>query len=277
MPKSDFLKFKIGPERLDTARYNQLQASSGGISVRPDYQYANYHYEPEVEVEAEAIGGGGNGLNAAMSILGGGMDILQTALRSSQIEDVSRYDNALRDMRLIGMQDYGTYGQVMQDYDRLNASQLGVDAKDIRGMTTGQKVGSIASTTASGAMTGLTVGGPWGALAGAVVGAGAGVGGVVAGDQKAKREAMRLNYASEDAQLTGAINLSNAMENLQDYNYRKGVAHRVAEGGPIKRRQMSLKEFAATALKKPLPPKDYSRSGIVHKKCNGGTMIRIKR
>ena len=219
----------------------------------------------------------GLGVQAGLAILGGGMDILSTSLRSAQIADTSRYDNALSDMRQIGTQDYSTYGQVVSDYDRLLASQQNVDARDIRGMNTGQKIGSIASTTASGAMTGLTVGGPWGALAGAVVGLGSGVGGVVAGDQKAAREAMRLRYAQEDALMASTMNLNNAMEGLQDYNFRQGVAHRVAEGGPIERRQQSLKEFAANALRKPHAPEDYERNGIVRKKCDGGIMIRLKR
>ena len=220
-----------------------------------------------------------NGWGAALGILGGGMDLVNGAIRSAQIEDLTQYEDELSRMQQLGTQDYGNYGQVMQGYDQLMHTGYDVTADDIRGMNTGQKIGSIGTSTISGAMTGLQVSGgnPYAALAGAVVGLGSGVGGVVAGDQKAAREAMRLRYAQEDALMASTMNLNNAMEGLQDYNFRQGVAHRVAEGGPIERRQQSLKEFAANALRKPHAPEDYERNGIVRKKCDGGIMIRLKR
>lgn len=207
--------------------------------------------------------------------LGGITDILNNTFNMAQIADTSGMENQIAEVGQIGNQQYSSFDQLNSDYNRLAASPMNFDYKDIRGKTNGELVGGVLSSTMSGAATGLTVGGPYGALAGAVVGLGSGIGGVIAGNNEAKRKQAQLALDARVASETAQQNLSLANENMMDYNFRAGVSNRAKFGGQINR-EITIQEFAARALRKPKVRASEPR-GFVRQHTEGGTMIRFKR
>lgn len=212
---------------------------------------------------------------SAMSILGGATDMLNNAFNMSQIADTSKQQGMINDMDRIGSGSYGSFSQLGSAYDSLNAIQPDLGFDTIRGGSTGQRIGNVFSSTLSGAATGLTVGGPWGALAGAVVGLGSGVGGWLAGDAKARNEQRVLASQASQAQDAATSNLDAAGERLRDRQFRAGVVNSSSLGGKVER--PTVKDFAKRALRRPRQ-RDFVQSGrVVRQRCDGGTMIRIKR
>lgn len=217
---------------------------------------------------------------SALSILGGGMNILGNSLDIAKIGDTSQYDSAINSYNDVGRYGYTNLNQVADDYKRLgNLGNMSFDYDTIRGGSTGERVGNVLSSTLSGATTGLTVGGPWGALAGAVVGLGAGVGGWVAGNQKAKEAQHNYEVDQQYAMNTGYNNIQGNYQRFMRNNFLTGLkntwSNTSAEGGPIKRQQ-SLQEFTASIKK--ARRNDVTRSARIQRQyVNGGVRIKIKK
>ena len=216
------------------------------------------------------------GISGGLAVLGGLEDITSNALTASHINDTPHYDWQINQLSQIGNRNYNTYDDIVQDYS-LASITPNVDFDTVRGMSTGQKIGSVANSTLTGVSTGLTVGGIGGALAGAVVGLGGGLAGVLAGDANARLRIDELNTNAKIAQNKAMKNLFGATERLTDYNFRQAVSHIAKDGGKIKRKQMSIEEFAQMALSKPRMREHTVNTGIVREHCNGGTMIRFKK
>ena len=217
-----------------------------------------------------AVGGG-------LAIAGGITDILTNSFNMANINDTTAFQNQVDDIGRIGSSNYTSYDQLLSEYGKLSAAPGEFDYDEIRGGSTGERIGGVLSSTLSGATTGLTVGGPWGALAGAVIGLGAGVGGWIAGDYAADIEKQRLELQSKQNARIASMNLNAAGENIRNYDFRAGVARRAADGGKIERKEQSLQDFAARVLKKRNLNDITRRVGFVRQHCDGGTMIRIKR
>ena len=216
------------------------------------------------------IGGG-------LSALNGGLQLATGAITSARVNDMPQYDWQINQINQAGQGNYYSFDQLAQGYNTIDSIMPDIDFDDIRGMNTGQKIGSVGNLALSGATTGATIGGPWGALVGGVAGLGAGIVGVFAGDAEAERKKRIYENEAMLAQANARTNLNAAHERLTDYQFRSGVAHAVAEGGRIERKKQSLQEFAARALRKPQAREMEPFSGITHSKCKGGTMVRIKR
>lgn len=219
---------------------------------------------------SSAIAGG------IMAGLGGITDILNNTFNMAKIADTSGMENQIAEVGQIGNQQYSSFDQLNSDYNRLAASPMNFDYKDIRGKTDGELVGGVLSSTMSGAATGLTVGGPWGALAGAVVGLGSGIGGVIAGNNEAKRKQAQLALDARVASETAQQNLSLANENLMDYNFRAGVSNRAEFGGRFDR-GITIQEFADRVMRKPRRMESPRTSSIIRLHGEDGTIVRIKR
>lgn len=216
------------------------------------------------------------GISGGLAVLGGLEDIASNALKASHINDTPQYDWQINQLSQIGNRNYNTYDDIAQDYS-LASLTPNVDFNTVRGMSTGQKIGSVATSTITGATTGLSVGGPWGALAGAVVGLGGGLAGVFAGDANARQKVDELNTNAKIAQNRAMKNLSGATERLTDYNFRQAVSNIAKDGGKIERKQMSIEEFAQRALSRPRMREHTVNTGFVREHCKGGTMIRFKK
>lgn len=108
-----------------------------------------------------------------------------------------------------------------------------VSWKDIRGGSTGQRIGNTLSAVGSGAGAGATVGGPIGAIVGGVVGLGSAIGGWLGGNRKAKKKAKKFNKQIEAANEKNLVALEDKAEAIDTQNDLMAMANFSAYGGPI--------------------------------------------
>lgn len=202
--------------------------------------------------------------------LGGLTGIASTTLQSARINDTPEFDRQVADLYNIGTASYYNPQQLADEYARMSFVP-NQSLEQIRGMNGWQKAGAIGSSTLQGALTGASVGGIWGAVAGAGVGLLSGVGGVVAGDINARNKYNFNNISAELATNAAQANTGAASETLRRQQARERELNSNAKGGKIERRQLDIQEFANLVLKR----KTGSPS-LVHQKCKGGTMVRIK-
>ena len=253
-----------------TAALNALRGFGENSFDDPNVYRAN-----EAALKASrgsAVAGGVTaGLEGLTGIVGGGILGAQT---DSSVVD--RYQNEIDDINAIGRNGYSSFDQLASDYARLDNANTELSYDDIRGMNTGQKIGSVATTTLAGAAAGTSIMPGWGTLAGAVAGLGAGLGGIFAGDAKARNQKQNLEFNARMALDNATTNLNAASERLNDYQFRSGVSNRAAQGGKIQRRQMSLKEFADMVMENRTRHDSTRSAGIIRQHCKGGTMVRIK-
>ena len=212
---------------------------------------------------AGGILAGLNGLTTIVSNIG----------QARKINDTSAYEGMIDDLYNAGNQNYNNYAQLSNDY-----AQLGyipdISAEEIRGMTTGQKIGNVGSSTLSGAMTGWQVGGVYGAIAGAAIGLGSGIGGVLAGDARARNKELALKNNALTASEVSRANMMSAHERIGDNMHRQNVANVVANGGSLKKQ--SITEFADSILSNRNSRKERNAQRITRTKGEGGTIIRIR-
>lgn len=233
-------------------------------------------YLDQYRKASSGIGRANAAIGGVMTGIGGAEQILSNAFTASRVNDVPQYDWSINQLGQIGNGSYNSFEELSRDY----ANSLffpDIQYDDIRGMNGWQKAGNIGTSALSGATTGLTVGGPWGALIGGLIGAGAGAIGVIAGDINAGRKEEDYRSRALLAQGDAQSNLNAAHERLTDYRFRSGVAHAVANGGNIQRGRQTLQQFAKKVLKEYNTRDSSVPDSIIHRKCKGGTMVRIKR
>jgi hypothetical protein len=219
-------------------------------------------------MKGSAIAGG------ALSALSGISNIAGNVSRASQIADTSGIWNQIDDVSRIGAYNYNNFAQLANDYDNANFN-VDIDYDDIRGMSTGAKIGNVGGSVASGAISGFQAGGLWGGIIGAAAGLGAGLGGVFAGDHRARIEENALKGQAVAAMDMAHQNLDAAHERISENNNRYNMVNAVAKGGQIQRRRQSILEYANKVTRTPVQ-REHRTSGIVSMKCNGGVMVRLK-
>lgn len=214
------------------------------------------------------------GIGMGLSALQGIDSLASQAVNNSRINDQSQYYNMLDGISRVGTGNYNDYGQLMNEQQRLgNVGSQEYD--DIRGMTGAQKVGSIASST----LTGLTAGsafGPVGTAVGAGIGFLSGAISTMTGDANARSEYEFGNAIRKQAIAQGQENVNAAKNYMDMTNSHRNIMRSRAEGGKIEKKQLTVKEFADLVLNRQRSNDSSRSAGIVHRKCNGGTMVRIK-
>lgn len=263
--------------------YNQSFAGSYSNAARmrgllkdADYRKDNNISDANAEAydnalraqQSQAVAGG------IVTGLTGATTLLSNAFKDAQIRDTSMQEGIISDLNRAGNYNYNNYEQLANDYVQTDFNpQFGY--QDIRGMTTGQQIGSVGTSTLSGAMTGLQVGGPWGALIGGVVGLGTGLGGVLAGNAAAHAKQDQLNLEADLAADASRQNFAAAHERIGDNIHRQNAINAVAEGGPIKRQQ-SIKEYADRVLGHKAMQRERRPSNVQRIMTNGGCVYRVK-
>jgi hypothetical protein len=218
----------------------------------------------------------GSGIESGLAILNGATGIINNFQQLNSIADTSQQQHQIDQMGSLGRYNVNSFDAINNQYGQLDQMQPNLDYDTIRGGSTAERIGGVASSALTGATTGFQVGGLYGAVAGGVLGLGAGIGGWLSGDQKAEDELKRLQVERDITQGKALQNINARMEELADYNFRNEVPRVRAEGGKIERKQTSLKDFADSISKR--QRSDTTRSaGIVREYCNGGVKIRIKR
>ena len=217
--------------------------------------------------QGQAVAGG------IITGLTGATTLLSNAMKDAQIRDTFMQERQIADLRNAGNYNYQNYDQLANDYASTNFNpQINYD--DIRGMSEGQQIGSVATSALSGASTGLQIGGPWGALIGGVVGLGTGLGGVLSGNDTAKTKLRSLQLQSGIAASTARQNFAAAHERIGDNIHRQNAVNAVARGGKIQ----TIKEYAdKVLLHKPKMRSHNGFSNISRIKGEGGLTIRFKK
>lgn len=222
----------------------------------------------------------GQKANAVMSGILTGVNGLAgigaNAISSASLNDTSYYDAQLDNAERFGNHNYGSYAQLNNDIiNQPNVSPLSY--QDIRGMSTGQQIGSVLSSGLTGANAGAQIGGLPGALVGGAVGLVGGIGGVLAGNANA--EAKQNYYASKAAQANAISNLNTqaAHERIADTENRYKIARVVARGGQIERKRESIQDFASRVLRAPINQMRTKPADIVRTYEDGGVRIKIRR
>lgn len=108
-----------------------------------------------------------------------------------------------------------------------------VSWKDVRGGSTGQRIGNTLSAAGSGAAAGASIGGPIGAITGGVVGLGSAIIGWLTGNSKAKRKARKFNKQINAANEKNMVALENRAASIDTQNDLNMLANFSAYGGPI--------------------------------------------
>lgn len=264
--------------------YNQSFAGSYGNAARmrgllqeQDYLDKNKISKENAELyddalraqQGQAVAGG------IIAGLTGATTLLSNAFKGAQIRDTSMQENQIADLSRAGAYNYNNYDQLANDYAQTNFGGPNISYQDIRGMTTGQQIGSVGTSTLSGAMTGLQIGGPWGALAGGVIGLGTGLAGVFSGNAAARTKQESLNIQAQLAGDAAQANFAAAHERIGDNIHRQNAVNAVANGGPIRRRQ-SIKEYANKVLGQKAMQRERRPSNVQRIMKNGGCVYRVK-
>jgi len=219
--------------------------------------------------QGQAIAGG------IVTGLTGATTLLSNAYKDSQIRDTSMQEGQIADLARAGAYNYSNYDQLANDYAQTNFGGPNINYQDIRGMTTGQQVGSVATSALSGAATGLQIGGPWGALIGGAVGGLTGLGGVIAGNRATETRRQTLALQADLAADSAQRNFEAAHERIGDNIHRRNAVNAVAEGGQIRRQ--SIQQFANRVLKKgAVMQRDRKPSNVQRIMTNGGCVYRVK-
>ena len=207
--------------------------------------------------------------------LTGATALLSNAAKDAQIRDTSMQEGIISDLNRAGNYNYNNYDQLANDYAQTNFNpQFGY--QDIRGMTTGQQIGSVGTSALTGASTGMQIGGPWGALVGGIVGLGTGLGGVLAGNNAAEVRQNSLNLQAGIASDNARMNFEAAHERIGDNIHRQNAVNAVKYGGPIKKQ--SIREYADSVLLKKPMQREYKPGGKIQRiKSEGGLTIRFKK
>lgn len=210
-----------------------------------------------------AIGGGVAALNG-ITTLGAGM------MQAAHTADMTPYNNMLQDYSRIGSYNYNNYDQLANDYAELQGIDI-PSYTDVRGMTNGQKWGSIGTAALSGASTGTQIGGPLGGLIGLAVGAGLQGAAVLSGDNVADMKLNAFKSQASIAQDNAAANLGAAHERIGANNHRQQIGNVVANGGSI-----SIKEYADRVLSNRSRQRRNTASAVTRTKTEDGVKYRIR-
>ena len=254
------------------------QKDANRIDARPQYSYNNTSGE---DIDVSSAGNGGfnasNAANIASSMVSGTASIINSAMENAQIADVSRQWGAINDAKNIGSDQYSSYEDALQDYERLYDVQPDLSWNAIRGGSWGQRFGNVFSAAAAGAQAGASTMNPYVVAGMAAAGAGAAIGGWLYGDAEAEDMQGRLRLNSMIARNVATQNINARNEEFSDYSFRSDIPTRSKFGGKIERKQQSLTDFANSVTSRQKRNSVSHSANFVREKVDGGVKIRIKR
>ena len=157
--------------------------------------------------------------------------IVNAGIQNAQIADTSGLEGEIKKAKAYTVQANNN-DDLMNEWGMFSPME-DVYWKDIRGGSTGQRIGNTIGAVGSGALAGASVGGPIGAIVGAVTGLGSAIGGWLAGDSKAKKKANKFNRQIGAANEKNLIALEDRAGNIDTQNDLNMLANFSAYGGPI--------------------------------------------
>lgn len=157
--------------------------------------------------------------------------IVNAGIQNSQIADTSGLEGEIKQAQTKVVQANNN-DDLMSEWSAFTPME-NVSWKDIRGGSTGQRIGNTIGAAGSGATAGASVGGPIGAIVGGVVGLGSAIGGWLGGNRKAKKKAKKFNKQIDAANEKNMVALEDKAGNIDTQNDLNMLANFSAYGGPI--------------------------------------------
>lgn len=157
--------------------------------------------------------------------------IVNAGIQNAQIADTSGLEGEIQQAQTYKVQA-NTNDDLMSEWSAFSPME-NVSWRDIRGGSTGQRIGNTIGAAGSGAAAGATVGGPIGAIVGGVVGLGSAIGGWLGGNRKAKKKAKKFNKQIDAANEKNMVALEDKAGNIDTQNDLNMLANFSAYGGPI--------------------------------------------
>ena len=157
--------------------------------------------------------------------------IVNAGIQNAQIADTSGLEGEIKQAQTYTVQANNN-DDLMSEWSAFTPME-NVSWKDIRGGSTGQRIGNTIGAAGSGAAAGASVGGPIGAIVGGVVGLGSAIGGWISGNSKAKKKAKKFNKQINAANEKNMVALEDKAGNIDTQNDLNMLANFSAYGGPI--------------------------------------------
>lgn len=157
--------------------------------------------------------------------------IVNAGIQNAQIADTSDLEGEIKQAQTYTVQANNN-DDLMSEWGMFSPME-NISWKDIRGGSTGQRIGNTIGAAGSGAAAGTSVGGPIGAIVGGVVGLGSAIGGWLGGNRKAKKKAKKFNKQIDAANEKNMVALEDKAGNIDTQNDLNMLANFSAYGGPI--------------------------------------------
>lgn len=213
------------------AKKKIIRKSNRTLNLFADGGSTNQTWGQQARSSAQSAFSGQN-LGSAIGGIGSSIGtIVNAGIQNAQIADTSGLEEGIKKAKAYTVQANNN-DDLMNEWGMFSPME-DVYWKDIRGGSTGQRIGSTIGAVGSGALAGASVGGPIGAIVGAVTGLGSAVGGWLAGDSKAKKKANKFNRqigAANEKNLTALADRAGSIDTQNDLNM---LANFSAYGGPI--------------------------------------------
>lgn len=213
------------------AKKKIIRKSNRTLNLFADGGSTNQTWGQQAKSSAQSAFSGSNLGNSIGGIGSAVGTIVNAGIQNAQIADTSGLEEEIKKVQSYTVQANNN-DDLMNEWSALTPMK-DVDWKDIRGGSTGQRIGNTIGAVGSGASAGASVGGPIGAIVGAVVGLGSAVGGWIAGGSKAKKKANKFNRqigAANEKNLTALEDRAGSIDTQNDLNM---LANFSAYGGPI--------------------------------------------
>lgn len=157
--------------------------------------------------------------------------IVNAGIQNAQIANTSDLEGGIKQAQAYTVQANNN-DDLMSEWGMFSPIK-NVSWKNIRGGSTGQRIGNTIGAAGAGAGAGATVGGPIGAIVGGVAGLGSAIGGWIGGNRKAKKKAKKFNKQINTANEKNMVALEDKAENIGTQNAFNTLANFSAYGGPI--------------------------------------------
>lgn len=234
--KKDLDPKSLGRDLTPFEEYRLSLEQDNNVNIGADGMWKNMVEESKIETQANfgKNAGFSQKMGAASSIIGGVGEIAQATAANAKIKDTTEDVNNINQF---GNTVYNAtdYADAAAQFN--NRGELKEYSKNDLTGSAGEKAKNVGKATLSGAKAGAAFG-PLGMLIGGAVGAiSSGIGAAV-GNNKAKKEAERLNHLSMLADLRNTSNFDINTDNIAYQNNMLEIANQAAYGGPL------FKEFS---------------------------------
>lgn len=212
-------------------------------------------------------------LSGNISAVGAGLsNMLGASMQNAQLADASDIENSIDQAQsyVVGANNNEDLLSEWGNYSPLE----GVSWSDVRGGSTGQRLGNTLSSIGSGAGAGAAVGGLPGAIIGGVIGLGSAIGGWIAGDTKAKKQADAYNQQIKIANAKNLASLENRAANIDTQNDINAMAAYAADGGKIHIKKKNRGKFTAAAKRAGMGVQEYARHVLANKDRYSSTLVK---